>query len=122
MRQPHVLQLLILEALAFAALRDVASALGPLARAVSLAEPEQCIRVFIDAGPATRDLLLRLYTGQAQSSPADIPALTRWQARLLAHCTAVLCSSPVPAPPEIQTLVRLACRLQHHQCSHSSRR
>src|SRR5262249_25679951 len=82
-RLPHVLQLLVLEALAYDALGDGASALAPLARAVALAEPEGFIRVFVNAGHGTRELLMQLCTQQVRSRRANVPVLTHRQSRFL---------------------------------------
>lgn len=82
-RLPHVLRLLVLQALAYDALGDAACALRPLARAVALAEPERFIRVFLEAGQATERLLTRLHTQQVRPGHADVPALTLRQRRFL---------------------------------------
>jgi LuxR family maltose regulon positive regulatory protein len=57
-RTGSVIEILVLQALA-ARNRDVAAALVPLERALTLAEPEGYVRVFADEGPALAPLLRR---------------------------------------------------------------
>ncbi len=52
-----VLHILVLQALAHQAQGDLPGALPPLARALMLAGPEGYVRLFVDQGPAMRDLL-----------------------------------------------------------------
>ena len=52
-----VIEILILQALAYNAQGDVASALLPLQHALVLAEPESYVRIFVDEGPAMMQLL-----------------------------------------------------------------
>jgi LuxR family maltose regulon positive regulatory protein len=59
-RGGSVIEILVLQALAHQARGDVAAALAPLNRAVSLAEPEGYVRVFADEGPPMAALLKAL--------------------------------------------------------------
>jgi LuxR family maltose regulon positive regulatory protein len=56
-RTGRVLEILVLQALAHRALGDIPAALACLERAVTLAEPEGYVRVFIDEGPPMASLL-----------------------------------------------------------------
>jgi LuxR family maltose regulon positive regulatory protein len=53
------IEALILEAIARAASQDVRGALGPLGRALELAEPEGFLRIFLDEGAPMRALLVQ---------------------------------------------------------------
>jgi LuxR family maltose regulon positive regulatory protein len=52
-----VLEILVLQALAYQMHGDISSALGSLFRALSLAEPEGYVRLFVDEGPPMAHLL-----------------------------------------------------------------
>ena len=56
-RAGHVIEVLVLQALAYQALGNVPAALGCLERALTLAEPEGYVRVFADEGPPMASLL-----------------------------------------------------------------
>ncbi len=56
-RAGSLIEILTLQALAQAAQGDLPRALGPLERALTLAEPEGYLRVFVDEGPPMRTLL-----------------------------------------------------------------
>ena len=56
-RTGRVLEILVLQALAHQTLGDIPAALACLERAVTLAEPEGYVRVFIDEGPPMASLL-----------------------------------------------------------------
>ncbi|WP_432841305.1 LuxR C-terminal-related transcriptional regulator [Dactylosporangium sp. CA-092794] len=56
-RAGNLIEVLILRARALQARGDTAAALVPLERALSLAEPEGYVRVFVDGGPAVATLL-----------------------------------------------------------------
>jgi LuxR family maltose regulon positive regulatory protein len=56
-RMGSVIEILLQQALAHQAQGDIPRALAPLARALSLAEPEGCIRIFADEGPPMARLL-----------------------------------------------------------------
>jgi LuxR family maltose regulon positive regulatory protein len=86
-RTGHVIEILVLQALAHQALGEMPAALDSLDRALTLAEPEGYLRVFADAGPAMVPLLraaakqqarrpyigrlLAAADGHGRSSPAD---------------------------------------------------
>ena len=59
-RGGSVIEVLVLQALAHHARRDLPAALGALKRAVTLAEPEGYVRVFADEGPPMAGLLKTL--------------------------------------------------------------
>jgi LuxR family maltose regulon positive regulatory protein len=52
-----VVEILVLQALAYQMRGDVPAALVPLRRALTIAEPEGCVRVFLDEGPSLAALL-----------------------------------------------------------------
>ncbi len=56
-RTRSVIEILVLQALVHQAQGDIPLALAPLERALTLAEPEGYIRIFVDEGEAMRDLL-----------------------------------------------------------------
>ena len=56
-RTGSVIEILVLQALALRMREGVRAALPPLERALSLAEPEGYVRMFVDEGPAMASLL-----------------------------------------------------------------
>jgi LuxR family maltose regulon positive regulatory protein len=56
-RMGSVIEILVLQALAHQTLGDIPRALAPLERALSLAEPEGYVRIFVDEGPPMAVLL-----------------------------------------------------------------
>ena len=56
-RTGSVIEILVLQALAHQARGDIPRALAPLERALTLAEPEGYVRVFVDEGPPMASLL-----------------------------------------------------------------
>ena len=56
-RAGNVLEILVLQALAQQMRGDISAALAPLERALRLAEPEGCVRIFVDEGPVMAVLL-----------------------------------------------------------------
>jgi LuxR family transcriptional regulator, maltose regulon positive regulatory protein len=56
-RKGRVIEILVLQALAHEAQGDIPSALVSLERALTLAEPEGYVRVFVDEGPPMARLL-----------------------------------------------------------------
>ena len=56
-RTGSVLEILVVQAIALAARGDIPRALVPLERALTLAEPENYVRLFVGEGEAMRDLL-----------------------------------------------------------------
>jgi LuxR family maltose regulon positive regulatory protein len=63
-RVAHVLEILVLQATAYAAGEDIDSALEVLSSAIALAEPNGHTRVFLDGGSVVQRLLERLRTSQ----------------------------------------------------------
>jgi LuxR family maltose regulon positive regulatory protein len=57
-RQGSVIELLVLQAIAYHAQGDLPAALNPLQKALTLAEPEGYIRMFVDEGPPMVQLLI----------------------------------------------------------------
>ena len=56
-RTGSVIEILVLQALAHQARGDIPAALASLERAVTLAEPEGYVRIFVDEGPPMASLL-----------------------------------------------------------------
>ena len=52
-----MIEILVLQALAHQAQGDIPAALVPLERALTLAEPEGYVRIFVDEGPPMAHLL-----------------------------------------------------------------
>jgi LuxR family maltose regulon positive regulatory protein len=88
-RMGSVIEILVLQALAHQAQGNLSLALAPLARAVSLAEPEGYVRIFVDEGESMRWLLEKQAHGEghrpigyaakllaAFAQPATIPPST----------------------------------------------
>lgn len=62
-RTGSVIEILVLQALAHQAQANIPRALNPLERALTLAEPEGYLRIFVDEGKAMRDLLRHATAG-----------------------------------------------------------
>jgi LuxR family maltose regulon positive regulatory protein len=77
-RDGSAIELLVLQALAHRARGDLPGALGCLGRALTLAEPEGHVRVFLDEGPSMASLL-GVLAGHGDAPP--------YVHRLLAACT-----------------------------------
>ncbi len=60
-RMGRTIEILIVQALAHQEQGDISAALVPLSRALTLAEPEGYVRIFIDEGPPMAVLLARLH-------------------------------------------------------------
>ena len=67
-RTGSVIEILVQQALAHEAQSDIPRALDPLERALTLAEPEGYVRVFVDEGEAMRNLLRHAAAGGIESS------------------------------------------------------
>lgn len=67
-RTGSLIEILALQALAHEAQGDVAGALAPLERALTLAQPEGYVGIFVDEGPAMRTLLRHAAAGGIASS------------------------------------------------------
>ena len=58
-----MIEILLLQALAYQAQSNTRRALAPLERALTLAEPEGYVRIFVDEGEPMRDLLRHVAAG-----------------------------------------------------------
>jgi LuxR family transcriptional regulator, maltose regulon positive regulatory protein len=67
-RTGSLIEVLALQSLAHEAQGDIAAALVPLERALTLAQPEGYVRIFVDEGPAMRTLLRHAAAGGIASS------------------------------------------------------
>jgi LuxR family transcriptional regulator, maltose regulon positive regulatory protein len=68
-RWGHVIEIRLLQALAYQMLQEEPQALGVLSEAVRLAEPEGYIRSFVDEGPPMAALLCKLRDEQGKQGP-----------------------------------------------------
>jgi len=68
-RWSHVIEILLLQALAYQMADEEPQALSALAQAVGLGEPEGYIRSFVEEGPSVADLLVRLREQQLKQGP-----------------------------------------------------
>ena len=71
-RMGQALEILSLQALAYAAQEETNTALAVLWRALELAEPERCVRIFVDGGAPMRRLLALLQFAQARQGGTAI--------------------------------------------------
>jgi LuxR family maltose regulon positive regulatory protein len=69
-RTGSVIEILVLQALVHEAKGNAPLALAALERALTLAEPEGCVRIFVDEGPAMAELLTRVNASQKNRTPA----------------------------------------------------
>ncbi len=69
-RTGSMIEILVLQTLAHNAKSDIPSALVSLEKALTLAEPEGFVRIFLDEGPTMADLLARMATSHGNSTPA----------------------------------------------------
>lgn len=67
-----VIELLVLQALVMRAQSDEPGALAALRRALTLAEPEGCVRTFVDEGAPIADLLRRLLRAQRRKQFSEV--------------------------------------------------
>jgi LuxR family maltose regulon positive regulatory protein len=95
-RTGSVLEILVVQALAFAARGDIPRALEPLERALTLAEPEGYVRLFVGEGEAMRTLL------RHAAARGTATAYTR---RLLSTFDAPVRPAPTPAQAPATDLV-----------------
>jgi LuxR family maltose regulon positive regulatory protein len=83
-RMGSVIEILVVQALAFQAQGNVSQALASLERALALAEPEGYVRIFVDEGEAMRLLILDLRFSIEKQAPQNAHPLCRYVERLLA--------------------------------------
>ena len=90
-RTGSVIEILVLQALARQARGDVPAALASLQRALTLAEPEGYVRIFVDEGPPMASLLSALAKQGAAAKQGIAPSYVR---RLLAAVNKTEDSTP----------------------------
>ena len=83
-RTASVIEILVTQALAHQAEGDPAQALAALERALTLAEPEGYLRVFVDEGEPMRSLLSALWSAMAERGRPGAHPLLGYVSRLLA--------------------------------------
>jgi LuxR family transcriptional regulator, maltose regulon positive regulatory protein len=97
-RQRSVIEILVLQALAYYAQGDLPAALLPLQRALALAEPEGYVRIFVDEGEAIRLLL------ENQSRNRNNP-LSDYVAKLLAAFTRPVAAQKSARPGPARAII-----------------
>jgi LuxR family maltose regulon positive regulatory protein len=90
-RAGSVIEILVLQALAHQARDDIPAALASLQRAVTLAEPEGYVRIFVDEGPPMTSLLRAFAKRGAAAKQGITPSYVR---RLLAAVNKIEDSTP----------------------------
>jgi LuxR family maltose regulon positive regulatory protein len=108
-----VLEILVLQALVHEAKGNAPLALASLERALTLAEPEGHVRVFVDEGPSMAELLTRFNTSRTDRTPAMEGFILRLAAALerLTPVRTSRGSSPVPLAPLLSDRERDVMRL-----------
>ena len=108
-RTGSVIEILMLQALAHQMQGDISAALVPLERALTLAEPEGYVRIFVDEGPPMAVLLAKASRTLAETTSRHLdersPGLHRTAHRIAARRTGsgrdllcwTLCTSSRPA-------------------------
>ncbi|MCL4863150.1 MAG: AAA family ATPase [Caldilineaceae bacterium] len=108
-RMGRVIEILLLQALAHQLQDDLPAALVPLQRALTLAEPEGYVRIFVDAGEAMRLLIVASRSWIAeQLGSAQNKKLTLYADKLLVgfgHQPAKVDNALADESPKIQNLV-----------------
>jgi LuxR family maltose regulon positive regulatory protein len=94
-----VLEILVLRALAQRARRDLRGALGTLARALTLAQPEGYVRLFADEGAPMASLLTDLVEATGQRQLAVQADVLDYAQALIAVCRSQEGSVPAPSAP-----------------------
>jgi LuxR family maltose regulon positive regulatory protein len=74
-RMGSVIEILVVQALAFQAHGNVSQALASLERALALAEPEGYVRIFVDEGEPMRSLIEKQSRGQGKTFPGYVDKL-----------------------------------------------
>lgn len=105
-RTGSIIEILILQALTHQMQGNISAALRPLERALSLAEPEGYVRIFVDEGPPMAVLLAKLHEHRRKRSRAALTNLPlAYIERLLARGERVqegisLAAPSAPAPAQ----------------------
>jgi LuxR family maltose regulon positive regulatory protein len=92
-----VIEILVVQALAFQAQGNVSQALASMERALTLAEPEGYVRIFVDEGEPMRSLIEKLPRGQDKTFPGYVDKLLA----AFAQPTAI----PQPKTNELQSII-----------------
>jgi LuxR family transcriptional regulator, maltose regulon positive regulatory protein len=113
-RTGSVIEILALQALAHQVQGDIPAALVLLERALTLAEPEGYVRIFVDEGPPIAVLLTKLHEGlrkrpRAASTTISLAYSERLLARLRGErdqegTSPAASSAPAPAQPLLDPL------------------
>ncbi len=113
-RTGSVIEILVLQALAHQMQGDISTALASLERALTLAEPEGYVRVFVDEGPPMAVLLARLHEHSrkrphATSTNVSLASIERLLALLrgerVQEGTSSAATASPSAPPPAQPLL-----------------
>jgi len=81
-RGQSVIEILILQSLAYQSLEDEAAALKPLESALVLAQPESFVRTFVDEGEPLSKLLLELLKQKGKRWESEKPELLHYVVKL----------------------------------------
>jgi|SRR5579872_459996 len=95
-----VIEILVVQALVYQAQGDIPAALIPLERALTLAEPEGYVRVFLDEGPPMAQLL-RAAAVRGIMPPYTGMLLAEWEGKQQRRAD----ESPLPVAPSAQPLL-----------------
>ena len=127
-RAGRVIEILVLESLTYQVGGDIPRALGPLVEALTLAEPEGYVRVFVGEGPRMKSLLKAVISRQAgwdyvrrlriftiiTTADARMPMVV--QGRTASRENAVPAACTLPRPPDSAT--GSLDPVPTHQCRH----
>ena len=113
-RTGSIIEILMLQALAHQTQGDISAALVPLERALTLAEPEGYVRIFVDEGPPMAVLLTKLHEHvrkRPRATSTNVPlAYIEWLLALLRRervqegTSPPAPSAPTPAQPLLDPL------------------
>ncbi len=107
-RTGSVIEILVLQALAHQMQGDIPAALVPLSRALTLAEPEGYVRIFVDEGPPMAVLLVRLHERswkRPRATSTNVPLAYIERLLALLRGERVQEGPSPPAPPPAQPLL-----------------
>jgi ATP/maltotriose-dependent transcriptional regulator MalT len=107
-RTGSVIEILMLQALAHQVQGNIPAALVPLERALTLAEPEGYVRIFVDAGPPMAVLLVKLHEGsrkRPRTASTNVPLAYIERLRALLRGERVQEGTSPAAPTPAQPLL-----------------
>lgn len=118
-RNGSVIKILILQALAQEAQDNISSALPPLTQALTLAQPESYVRIFVDEGPAMAKLLSEAMThGIMPDYCGKLLAVFDTEGQKIEHKPALSPAQPLIDPltaREVEILTHIAAGLKNKE-------